>query len=96
MDLPTDQEGVLVEQVQQGSPADEASLRGSYQPVIINGQELLVGGDVLVAVDGQSIASFEDLSVFMQQAEPGQEVVLKLLRDGNQVEVSATLAARSD
>ena len=95
MDLPTDQEGVLIEQVQQGSPADEASLRGSYQPVIIDGQELLVGGDVIVAIDGQSIASFEDLSIFMQQAEPGQEVVLTLLRDGNQVEVPATLAARS-
>jgi len=51
----------------------------------------LVGGDVIVAIDGQSIASFQDLSVFMQQAEPGQEVVLTLLRDGNQVEVSAVL-----
>jgi serine protease Do len=95
MDLSADQEGVLLEEVQQGSPADEAGLRGSFQSVTINGQQLLVGGDVIVAMDGQRIASFEDLSGFMQQAEPGQEVALTLLRDGNQVEVSVTLAARS-
>jgi serine protease Do len=95
MDLPTNQGGVLVEQVQQGSPADEAELRGSFQPVTINGQQLLVGGDVIVAMDGQTIERFEDLSAFLQQAEPGQEVTLTVLRDGNQVEVSVTLAARS-
>jgi S1-C subfamily serine protease len=96
MDMPASQEGVLVEQVQQGSPADEAGLRGSYQPVIINGQQLLVGGDVIVALDGQTIAAFEDMSAFLQQAEPGQEVTLTLLRDGNRLEVPVTLAARSD
>jgi serine protease Do len=95
MDLPANQEGVLVEQVQQGSPADEAGLRGSFQPVTINGQQLLIGGDVIVAMDGQRIASFEDLSAFMQQAEPGQEVTLTLLREGSQIEVSVILAARS-
>jgi len=95
MDLSADQEGVLVERVQQGSPADEAGLRGSFHSVTINGQQLLIGGDVIVAVDGQTMASFEDLSAFLQQAEPGQEVALTLLRDGSQVEVSVTLAARS-
>ena len=95
MDLPVDQGGVLLERVLQGSPADEAGLRGSYQPVTINGQQLLVGGDVIVAIDGQTIASFEDLSVFLQQAEPGQEVAITLLRDGKRVEVSVSLAARS-
>ena len=95
MDLPAGRGGVLVEQVQQGSPADEAGLRGSFQPVTINGQQVLVGGDVIVAMDDQTIERFEDLSAFLQQAEPGQGVMLTLLRDGNQVEVSVTLATRS-
>jgi serine protease Do len=95
MDLPADQGGVLMEQVQQGSPADEAGLRGSFQPATINGQQLLLDGDVIVAMDGQTIAGFEDLSALLQQAEPGQEAALTLLRDGNQVDVSVTLAARS-
>jgi S1-C subfamily serine protease len=95
MDLPAGQEGVLVEQVQQGSPADEAGLRGSFQPVTINGQRVLVGGDVIVAIDDQPVVGFQDLSAFLQQAEPDQEVTLTLLRDGSQVEVSVTLAARA-
>jgi serine protease Do len=94
MDLPASQEGVLVEQVQQGSPADQAGLQGSYQPVTINGQQLLIGGDVIVAMDDQQIANFGDLSTLLQQAEPGQDVALTLLREGNQVEVLVTLAAR--
>ena len=95
MDLPAGQEGVLVEQVQQGSAADEAGLRGSFQPVTINGQRVLVGGDVIVAIDDQPVVGFQDLSAFLQQAEPDQEVTLTLLRDGSQVEVSVTLAARA-
>ena len=51
---------------------------------------------MIVAIDGQSMASFEDLSVFMQQAEPGREVVLTLLRDGKEVEVPAVLGERVD
>ena len=96
MDLPADQAGVLVEQVQQGSPADDASLRGSYKPVTINGQQLLVGGDVIVAMDDQAIDGFEALSVLLQQAEPGQEVVLTLQRDGKEIEVPAVLGERAD
>ena len=46
-------------------------------------------------MDGQTIAGFEDLSAFLQQAEPDQEVTLTLLRDGNQVKVAVTLAARA-
>lgn len=95
MDLPADQEGVLVEQVQQGSPADVAGLQGSYQPVTINGQQVLVGGDVIVAMDDQPITGFEALRAFTQQAEPGQEVTLTLLRDGSQAKVDVTLGERS-
>jgi serine protease Do len=94
MELDSGQEGVLVEQVQQGSPADEGGLRGSFQAITINGQQLLIGGDIITAMDGQAITNFEDLSVFLQQAEPGQEVTLTLLREGNPVEVQVTLTAR--
>jgi serine protease Do len=61
MGLPEDQGGVLVEQVEVGSPADEAGLRGSYKPATINGQRLLVGGDVITALDGQPVTRIEDL-----------------------------------
>jgi serine protease Do len=92
MDLPSDQAGVLVEAVQQGSPADEAGLRGSYKMLTLNGQDVRVGGDVIIAIDDQPLASMDELSGYLQQAEPGQRVTLTLLRDGERVEVAVTLA----
>jgi S1-C subfamily serine protease len=55
----------------------------------------LVGGDVIVTMNGQTIAGFEDLSAFLQQAKPGQEVTLSLLRGGSQLQVDVTLGERS-
>jgi S1-C subfamily serine protease len=94
MDLPDDQQGVLVGQVEVGSPADQAGLRGSYEPVTINGQSLLIGGDVITAVDGQPVSRMEDLQGLIRQAEPGQEVILTILRDGQQLQVPVTLGER--
>jgi serine protease Do len=91
LDLPADQEGVLVEQVQQGSPADEAGLRGSYKPVTINGQQMLVGGDVVTALDGQPVNGMEDLQALLRQVEPGQKATLTVLREGKKVRVNVAL-----
>jgi S1-C subfamily serine protease len=91
MNLPQDQTGVLVEQVQSGSPADQAGLKGSYKPVLINGQRVLIGGDVITALDGKPIATFEDLQATLQNADPGQKVQLMILRDGKEQTVTVTL-----
>jgi S1-C subfamily serine protease len=93
MDLPADQQGILVGQVVQGSPADQAGLRGSFKPVVINGQTIQVGGDVIAAVDGQSMTQVDDLTAFLQQAEPGQTVTLTILREGQEMQIQATLEA---
>ena len=94
MDLAPDQSGVLVEQVIQGSPAHTAGLRGSYKALVLNGQRVLIVGDVITAVDGQAVAQVQDLSTLMQQAEAGQRVTLSLLREGKQTEVSVELSER--
>ena len=92
MNLPSEQKGILVEQVTIGSPADKAGLRGSYKPVDINGRRVLVGGDVIVAVGGQTVASMSDLQTFLHQAQSGQQVTFTLVRDGKQVKVEVTLS----
>jgi serine protease Do len=94
MQLPDDQKGVLIQQVEQGSPADKAGLRGSYIPVVINGQRVLVGGDVIVAIDGQPMESIQQVRAFVQQAKPGQQVTLTILRSGGSMDVPVTLEAR--
>jgi S1-C subfamily serine protease len=94
MNLSSDQEGVLVQDVQQGSAADQAGLRAGDQPLTLNGQEILVGGDIIVALDGQPISSIENLRAALQQYEPGQQATLTLLRDGKEIKVDVTLGGR--
>jgi S1-C subfamily serine protease len=95
MNLPSDQKGVLVEQVQQGSPADKAGLRGSYKPVTIGGQQVLVGGDIIIALNSEPVNQIEKLQSLIQKREPGDEVTLTVLRDGATIEIKATLGKRT-
>jgi len=94
MGLPADQEGVLVEQVHRDSPADQAGLRGSYKPVFIEGHRVLVGGDVIIALEGEPVRSVEDLKSQLQRFEPGEVVTLTILRDGEQIQLSVTLGEK--
>jgi serine protease Do len=94
MALDSDQQGVLVEEVVQDSPADQAKLRGSDKSVTIDGQQVLIGGDVITALDGNAVGRFEDLQALVLQAKPGQEVTLTVLRDGQEIEVPVTLGKR--
>jgi len=59
--------------------------------VTIDGQTFLTGGDVITAMDEQSISQIEDVQTLVQQAQPGQESTLTILRDGKEMEVTATL-----
>lgn len=94
MELAADQRGVLIEDVVGDSPAEEAGLRGGSEPLDVNGQRIEVGGDIIVAADDQVVDGLEDLLAFLNGAEPGQEVTLSLLRDGQEVEVAVVLGER--
>jgi S1-C subfamily serine protease len=94
MGLASDQTGLLIEQVIQDSPAHEAGLRGSYKALVVNGKRILIGGDVITAMDGQPIDNALDMATLMQQTEVGQTVKLTILRDGEQLEVPVTLTER--
>jgi serine protease Do len=94
MDLPADQTGVLVVRIQANGPADRAGLRGSYKPVVINGQRALVGGDVIIAFDDNPVTSMEDLLDFLSRSQPGDQVKLTVLRNGERMDFTVTLGER--
>lgn len=95
MSLPTDQRGALVVDVTPGSPADQAGLQGSDRQVKIEDQDVRVGGDVIVAIDGQPVKGFDDLVSYLTRAtEVNQQVTLTVLRQGQPETVKAILAAR--
>jgi S1-C subfamily serine protease len=96
MNLDSDQQGVLVQQVEANSPADEAGLRGSFKPIDLNGEQALVGGDVITELNGEAVSSVEELRDGVQQFQPGEKVTLTILRDGEQIEITVTLAERPE
>ena len=91
--IPTDH-GVLVESVVPNSPAAKAGLRGGTTSATIAGMPYMLGGDVITAVDGNSIVQFTDLSDAITNKKPGQTVTLTILRDGKPLTVNVKLAAQ--
>jgi S1-C subfamily serine protease len=87
MNLPNDQQGVLVEQVQPGSLAEKAGLQAGTQSVTINGQDVLVGGDIITAVNGQSVTGIDDLRSALGQLPQEHPLTLTVLRAGKETQV---------
>ncbi len=84
--------GVLVVDVLSNSPADKAGLVGSSQQRTISGKITTIAGDVITAIDGQALDTYEDLVSYMfNNTEVGQKVTLSILRDGKIIEVAVTL-----
>jgi 2-alkenal reductase len=93
MDLDPDQEGVLVVEIAKDSPAEEAGLIGSTKPLTIRGQEIMIGGDVITAVDDTAIDGIETLRQALQKYEPGDEITLTIIRDQETMQVEVTLSS---
>jgi S1-C subfamily serine protease len=76
--------GVMIGSVQRGSGAARAGLQGAVgnQP-----------GDVIVAIDGHAVKTFDDLAGYLDTKNPGDKVTLQVVRDGQQMDVSVTLDA---
>jgi S1-C subfamily serine protease len=94
MQVPVE-EGLLIVETYSGSPADVADLRGGQQRARIGRTILLVGGDILTAIDGQPIASDRDLSRYLDiETSVGQVVQVTIWRDGQQMTLPVTLSER--
>jgi S1-C subfamily serine protease len=91
MGLSPDQTGVLVEEIANGGPADRAGMRGSFKPAQIQGSEVLIGGDVITAIEQHSVASLDDLQTLLGQLRPQETVSVAILRDGRPQFLRVTL-----
>ncbi len=94
MGLEAGQKGALINGVAPDGPADQAGLRGGSERAEANGRQVVIGGDLIVAIDGDEITSLEDLIGWLDQAEAGQEATVTILRNGRQMELTVTLGER--
>jgi len=85
-------EGVMIAQVAPGSPAARAGLRGAQRRVRVRNYIFAVGGDIIVALDGQKIATVDDLTGYLDEnKKTGEDVRVDVLRDGTPLTVVARL-----
>lgn len=87
--------GVYVTVVSSGGPADQAGLQGAFSSEQEASQpdQTPPGGDVIVEVDGKAVTSVETLAAYLDEhKKPGDQVELKVERNGNDITVRATLA----
>ena len=88
--------GALVSKVYPGGPADEAGLRDGDNRIRFQGLSVVAGGDVITAVNGETIESNADLPRIVSLLEPGDEVTFDIIRDGDEDQIEITLGERPD
>ena len=86
--------GYLVEVVYDGSPADRAGIRGGSLSIVLQGDEYLVGGDIVTTIQGQAVRNHQEYIARVNALRPGQRVRVTLVRDGQSREVTLTVAER--
>jgi len=83
--------GVLVVGVRAGSPAAKAGLVAGHQSITVAGEGAVVGGDAIVSLDGSPVESSDRLVALLATHNPGNQVELGVVRDGQSRTVTVTL-----
>jgi S1-C subfamily serine protease len=94
LDLPV-QEGLLVESVSHGGPAALAGLRGGDRVAQAGMRRIHIGGDVIVAIDSQKVASQLDVNLVLNHKRPGDTVTITVFRGGKKIEIPVKLGERA-
>jgi S1-C subfamily serine protease len=92
LDLPAEG-GLLVQQVESNSAAEEAGLHGPRQVVVVGNVELGVGGDLIEAIDGNKVVRDDDLQRAMNKKHAADNLELLVYRDGRTQKIIVKLGA---
>jgi putative serine protease PepD len=86
--------GFLVETVEPGSAADKAGIKGGSLPIMWGMHEIVLGGDLIIEVNGAPIRTLDEAVSAVRSLEIGQTVAITLLRDGEVIKTSALIEER--
>jgi S1-C subfamily serine protease len=89
--LPADY-GVLIQRVLPGGAAEKAGLRGGNQRLYDGNVPVMLGGDLIVAIDGQDIQTPQDLSAALNMHRAGDTVTVTIFRGQRRLNVRVTLS----
>jgi S1-C subfamily serine protease len=83
--------GLLIVQVVPGGPADKAGLRGGTEQAYLGNIPIMLGGDLIVGIDGQNIQDQQDLAQVMNNHRAGDTVTVTIYRGKKKMDVKVTL-----
>jgi S1-C subfamily serine protease len=93
LDLPV-QEGLLVEQATKGSPAASAGIRGGDRVAQAGMRRIMIGGDVIVGIEGQKVSNQFDIDYILNRKRPGDTITVTLYRGAKKLDVPVKLGER--
>jgi S1-C subfamily serine protease len=89
--------GVLVQTVTPGGPAAKAGLKGGHSQVEIDGAQILLGGSIILKIDGKEVEDFEDVTNAVNAKKAGDKIELEVRQpDGKVEKKTITLGERPD
>ena len=87
--------GLLIETIVADGPASTAGLKGGTQNVTIQQQQYIIGGDIIVSINGHRVTDYDSFSSYLEEnAVSGQTIQLGIVRNGQYMVVSVTLGTR--
>lgn len=83
--------GVLIIEAARGGAADRAGLRGGNQRASIGNVPVMVGGDLIIAIDGEQIGDQQDLAGALNKHKAGDTVTITIFRGKRKMDVKVVL-----
>jgi S1-C subfamily serine protease len=87
--------GVLIQQVVAGGAAERAGLRGGNQQAYVGNTPILLGGDLIVAIDGHQVSEPQEISTMMEKHQPGDTISVTFYRGRKQITLKLILGEAS-
>jgi S1-C subfamily serine protease len=88
--------GILVQQVVPGGAAERAGIRGGNQQAYVGNTPIMLGGDLIVAVDGQEVNDPQDITTMMDKHQAGDTISVTLYRGRREITLKLILGEARD
>jgi S1-C subfamily serine protease len=88
--------GLLIEKVLPGGAAERAGLKGGTQRAYEGNEPVMLGGDLIVAADGQEVANPQDLSAAINVHRAGDQMIITVFRGRKRLDFKVTLSDAKD
>ena len=96
LELDHDQRGAYIQTIQPNSPAEAAGIKGGEEDLeIAKGTYIKAGGDIITKINERDVKGMDDIIAYLSSnTSIGDTITLHVIRDGKEMDVDLTLAAR--